>query len=102
MPTASQDSAKTQPGHQIEKYHGDERDFLEPIMNADAPYEEFLRQCPTHGRSPAFHLLAAQALHAKGRSLQEVLRVVTNALELGAEDAQLLRSVACFTMHIAH
>jgi L1 cell adhesion molecule like protein len=87
---------------EIQAYRGDERDFLEPIMNADEPYEEFLRQSQTHGRSPAFYLLSAQALHAKGRAVPEVLRVATNALELGAEDAQLLRSVAYFAMHLGY
>jgi len=85
----------------LDKYRGDERDFLEPIMASEAPYEEYLRQSRRHGRSPAFYLLAAQALHARGRPLSEVLRVATNTLELGAEDAQLLRSVGYFAMHVA-
>lgn len=99
--TSSADSCNAA-GPLLQKYRGDERDFLEPIMAADFPYEEYMQQSQEHGRSPAFYLLAAQALHAKGEPLPIVLRVATNALELGAEDAQLLRSVGYFTMHLAH
>merc|ERR1719440_1821000 len=66
----------------IQQYKGDERDFLQPIMDSEFPYEEFLKQSVTHGRSPSFFLLAAQALHAKGRPEAEVLRAATNVLEL--------------------
>lgn len=71
-------------------------------MEAEAPYDEFLQQSGVHGRCPAFYLLAAQALHSRGAPAAEVLRAATNALELGAEDAQLLRSVGYFAMHLAH
>jgi len=101
-PPTSSAGASSAAGLPLEKYRGDERDFLEPIMASEVPYEEYLRQSQRHGRSPAFYLLAAQALHARGQPLSEVLRVATNTLELGAEDPQLLRSVGYFAMHLAH
>lgn len=69
-------------------------------MASEEPYEEYLRQAVVHGRSPAFYLMAAQALHAKGRPIPEVLRAATTALELGAEDPQLMRSLSYLLLHL--
>lgn len=93
-------SANTEAEAQLAKYSGGESDFLEPILGSESPYEEYLRQSRRHGRSPAFYLLAAQALHATGRPIPEVLRVATNTLELGADDPQLLRSLGYLLLHL--
>ena len=62
-------------------------------VKPDKAYAVYLEQRAKHGASPAFYLDVADYLLQSGRH-KEGVRVLTSVLDLGIEDARLIRIVA--------